>query len=308
MRVVVTGAEGFVGSHLVEHLTVCGDEVLALPGPGSTSSADRVVDVLDGIALRKAIAPFAPDAVINLAGVSSVSQSHVMPVETFRVNLLGVINLCAVMRDAAPKARLLVVGSGEMYGQGRPGVRAVESDPLEPTSPYAAAKAGAEIAAFAFRRSNGLDVVAARPFNHLGRGQRTDFSVPSFARQLEYVRLRGGLGVLSVGNLSSIRDFSHVRDVVAAYRLLVERGVSGEAYNVCSGEGRTMRSIVEELIVLSGLDARIELDPERVRPVDIPSLVGDPSRLRGLGWKPKHAIREALADVLSEARSRLDPR
>jgi GDP-4-dehydro-6-deoxy-D-mannose reductase len=305
MRVVVTGAEGFVGPHLVEHLTACGDAVLALRGPGR-EPADQTVDVLDGVALRAAIESFAPDALVNLAGVSSVSQSHAMPLETFRVNLLGVVNICDAMRISAPRARLLLVGSGEMYGAVRSGTRAAESDPLEPTSPYAAAKLGAEVAALAFRRSSGLDVVAARPFNHLGRGQRADFSVPSFARQLEAVRAGRSPGVLSVGNLGSVRDFSHVRDVVAAYRLLLERGVSGEAYNVCSGEGRTMRSIVEELIAVSGVEARIELDPERVRPIDIPSLVGDPSRLRALGWKPRHAIREALADVLSEARTRLD--
>jgi GDP-4-dehydro-6-deoxy-D-mannose reductase len=305
MRVMVTGAEGFVGPHLVEHLTASGDTVLALRGPGSVP-ADQTVDVLDPVGLRAAIESFGPDALVNLAGVSSVSQSHAMPLETFRVNLLGVVNICDAMRIAAPRARLLLVGSGEMYGAVPSGARAAESDPLEPNSPYAAAKLGAEVAALAFRRSSGLDVVAARPFNHLGRGQRADFSVPSFARQLEDVRAGRSPGVLSVGNLGSVRDFSHVRDVVAAYRLLLERGVSGEAYNVCSGEGRTMRSIVEELISVSGVEARIELDPERVRPIDIPSLVGDPSRLRALGWKPRHAIREALADVLSEARARLD--
>lgn len=307
MRVVVTGADGFVGSHLIDHLGECGDQVLALPGPGSTSNLGPPVDVLDSSALRNAVAPFAPDALVNLAGMSSVSQCSAEPMAAFRVNLLGAVNVCLAVRDVAPRARLILVGSGEMYGHVPDGKRAVESDPLMPTSPYAAAKVGAEVAAAAFHRSDRLDLVAVRPFNHLGKGQRTDFSVPSFARQIEAIRTSRAGGVLAVGNLDPIRDFLHVRDVVRAYRFLIEHGASGEAYNVCSGEARTIRSIVEELIALSGVDARIVIDPARVRQVDIPRMVGNPSRLLALGWKPRYAIRDALMDVLAEARVRMSP-
>jgi GDP-4-dehydro-6-deoxy-D-mannose reductase len=302
MRVVVTGANGFVGPHLIEHLTACGDEVLCLLGPGKPVPAGRVVDLLDANALRGAIAPFAPDALVNLAGMSHVSQSHAQPLEAFRINLMGVVTICAALREVAPKARLLLVGSGEMYGDVAAGTRALESDALAPKSPYAAAKVGAEVAALTFRRSYGLDVVLARPFNHLGRGQRPDFAIPSFARQLEAVRAGNAPPVLAVGNLTPVRDFSHVRDVVGAYRMLLERGAPGEAYNICSGEGRTIGSVLDELIAVSEVDARIEVDPARVRPSDIPNLVGDPSRLRALGWKPRLSLREALADVLAEAR------
>lgn len=305
MRVVVTGADGFVGPHLIAHLTDCGDDVLALTGPGSLSTLGPSVDVLDHGALRRAIGPFAPDALVNLAGMSSVSKSSADPMASFRVNLLGVVSVCVALRDVAPRARLLCIGSGEMYGPVPEGRKAVESDPLVPTTPYAAAKVGAEIAAIAFHRSNGLDVVAVRPFNHLGGGQRLDFSVPSFAHQLEAIRADRAAAVLAVGNLETVRDFLHVRDVVSAYRFLIEHGASGEAYNVCSGEPRTIRNIVEELIGLSGVDARVQVDPARVRRVDIPRLVGNPLRLGALGWRPRFALREALVEVLAEARAQV---
>jgi len=300
MRVAITGADGFVGRHLSAYLQSRGDTVLAMDGPSPSGPG---VDILDARALADALRSFAPEGVVNLAGVSSVARSHAEPVETYRVNALGVVSLCVVMKEHTPRARLLVVGSGEMYGPVPVGERARESTPFMPTSPYAAAKAGAEIAALAFHRAYGLDVVCARPFNHLGRGQHPSFSVPSFARQLEAIRARGASGVLSVGNLDPIRDFSHVTDVVAAYRTLLERGVAGEAYNVSSGVGRTIRSVVEEMITVSGVDARIEVDPARVRPVDIASLVGDDSKLRALGWSPRHPVREALAEALDEARA-----
>jgi GDP-4-dehydro-6-deoxy-D-mannose reductase len=301
MRVAVTGADGFVGRHLCAHLAARGDEVLAMPGPVPASPSG--IDVLDGAALRARLAPFRPEALVHLAGVSSVARSHEAPFEAFQVNALGAVSVCAVTREVAPRARVLLVGSGEMYGALATGVRAKEGLPLLPTSPYAAAKVAAEVAALQFQRAYGLGVIAARPFNHIGRGQAPGFAVPSFARQLEAIRAGGGVGVLSVGNLEPVRDFSHVLDVVAAYRLLLERGVPGEAYNVCSGVGRTMRSVVEEMIAASATDAGIEVDPARVRPVEIPSLVGDPSKLRALGWEPRRSVREALEDALDEARA-----
>lgn len=299
MRIAVTGADGFVGRHLRAHLEARGDVVLALSGPGS--EGENPVDVLDAGALEAALRPFQLDGLVHLAGVSSVAKSHEAPLETFRTNALGAVNVCTVLRAIAPKARVVLVGSGEEYGAIAAGVRAREDALLAPTSPYAASKVAAEIAALQFHRGYGLAIVAARPFNHLGRGQAPNFVVPSFARQLVAIRASGREGVLSVGNLEPVRDFSHVLDVVAAYRLLLERGVAGEAYNVCSGSGRTIRSLVDEMIALSGASAQIVVDPARVRPVEIPSLVGDPSKLRALGWEPRHSVREALADAIDES-------
>jgi GDP-4-dehydro-6-deoxy-D-mannose reductase len=270
-----------------------------MAGPPAGPGEPLTVDVLDPDALTRALAPFEPGAIVHLAGVSSVAKSHEAPLETFRVNALGALNLCAVVHAVAPRARVLLVGSGEMYGSITPGERATETSPLVPTSPYAASKVAAEVAAMQFHRAYGLHVIAARPFNHLGRGQAPTFAIPSFARQLCAMQ---GAGILSVGNLEPVRDFSHVEDVVAAYRLLLDRGVAGEAYNVSSGIGRTVRSVVEEMILASRVAARIEVDPARLRPVELPYLVGDSAKLRALGWAPKRTVRDALDDAIAEAR------
>lgn len=307
MRVAVTGADGFVGRHLCSYLESAGDDVVAMPGPPPRSNDPSAgfIDVTDEPGLRAALARCAPDAVVHLAGLSAVGRSHEAPVETVRVNTLGAVSLCSAVRSVAPRARILLIGSGEVYGSIADGARATEKDALAPASPYAASKAAAEIAAMQFHRAYGLSVIAARPFNHLGRGQSRDFAIPAFARQLAAMGESGG--TLSVGNLDPVRDFSHVDDVCAAYRLLVARGVPGEVYNVASGVGRTIRSVVDELIAVSGVAVRVEVDPGRVRPVDLPRLVGDAAKLSSLGWVPKRSVREALTEALAEAREeRLD--
>jgi len=235
------------------------------------------------------------DAVIHLAGFSSVGKSHESPGLAFVVNAVGTVN---VLR-AARSRRVLLIGSGEMYGAVEPGARAAEDRPLRPLSPYAASKVAAEVAALQFHRSYGADVVCARPFNHLGTGQDPSFVVPGFAAQLREIRSGRAEPVVRVGNLEPVRDFSHVRDVVEAYRLLLERGHAGEAYNVCSGMGRSIRAILDRMIELAGVPLRVEVDPARVRPVDLPSLVGDPSKLMALGWRPRRTADDALAEVLA---------
>jgi len=301
MRVVVTGAGGFVGRHLCEHLAVAGDEVFALrrPGPDGALAFDAL-DVRDRAAVHRAFERTRPEAVVHLAGVSSAARSHAEPELTFEINALGALHVCMAMREVAPKARLLLVASGEVYGAMEAGGRANESDPLVPTSPYAAAKVAAEAIGLQFARSYGLRIVSARPFNHIGSGQASGFVVPSFTRQLDLARRGLGPATIAVGNLEPVRDFSHVRDVVAAYRILLERGIPGEAYNVCSGEGRSIRSILDELADLAGVAVDVRVDPSRFRPNDIPYLVGDATKLRSLGWVARHGTREALRDVLAE--------
>lgn len=309
MRVLVTGAGGFVGRHLCEHLTAEGDRAIAVglpdgPGPGEGEH----LDVTDARAVLDAVDAARPDAVVHLAGLSSVAASHREPARTFAVNALGAVHVLAAARQVAPRARILLIGSSEMYGAVEPGTRATEDAPLRPLSPYASSKVAAEVAGFQFFRGPGLAVVSARPFNHLGRGQRTDFVVPSFAAQI--VAIRGGRApaVLRVGNLDPVRDFSHVADVVRAYRLLLEKGEPGQAYNVCSGEGRSIRSILERMIALAGIEARIEVDPARFRESELPYLVGDPRKVRALGLTSVHTVDEALRDALDHAeRGSLNP-
>jgi GDP-4-dehydro-6-deoxy-D-mannose reductase len=300
MRVLVTGADGFVGRHLSAHLRAVGDEVVEVHGPRAegVSSTALHLDISVEANVRQVVAEAKPDAVIHLAGFSSVPKSHHNPSRVFAVNTLGTVHLLTALRESAPKARILLVGSGEVYGPVPPGTRATEEMPLVPLSPYASSKAAAELAAAQFHRNYGTHVVLARPFNHLGAGQDPTFVVPSFAAQIGAIALGKIDPVLRTGNLEAVRDFSHVKDVVAAYRLLLEKGEPGQAYNISSGTGRTIGGLLEEMLQLAGVEARIELDPARLRPSDIPSLVGAPDKLRALGWEPRHTVTDALRDVL----------
>jgi GDP-4-dehydro-6-deoxy-D-mannose reductase len=296
MKIFVTGGAGFVGRHLSATLRARGHTGLdAIPpdGPGG-------LELTDASSVRAAIQRSEADAVIHLAAMSSVAESHREPGKTFAVNALGTMNLCAALREVAPGARLLLVSSGEVYGRLEPGTLAVESCEPMPQSPYAASKLAAEIVALQFRRSYGTDVVIARPYNHLGRGQAAHFVVPSFAAQIGAIRRGKASPVLKTGDLTAVRDFLHVTDVVAAYELLLSRGASGETYNVASGVGRSIRTLLDEMLSLASVTARIEVDPSRVRPIEIPEMVGDSAKLRALGWTPKSSVEKALRDVLEE--------
>jgi GDP-4-dehydro-6-deoxy-D-mannose reductase len=294
MRVLVTGADGFVGTHLCRRLARRGDEVLACGSPGRPGG----LDVVDGGAVLDRFGALKPEAVVHLAGVSSVSWSHQNFAETMRVNVLGTANILEATRRFVPGARVLLIGSGEEYGRLEPQVPARETAALAPLSPYAASKTAAEAIGRQACTAYGLQVLLLRPFNHLGYGQSPQFVVPSFARQLLAIRAGTAPAVVEVGDLTPVRDFSHVADVVDAYLLLLDRGEPGEVYNVCSGQGLGIRDILDQLQELAGTHAELRIDPNRLRPAEIPWLVGDPGKLEALGWERKHEVRDALRDVL----------
>jgi GDP-4-dehydro-6-deoxy-D-mannose reductase len=299
VKVLVTGADGFVGTHLVRAMRARGDTVEACGGPGRGGA----LEITDAPAVLRRFEQFKPEGVIHLAGISSVAWSHQYPRETHRVNVLGTANLLEAVRKATPRARVLLVGSGEEYGKLERSVRAAEAAPLAPLSPYAESKVEAEKLGRQAVSCHGLAVVLLRPFNHLGPGQAPQFVMPSFARQL--LAIAGGKAppIVQVGDLTPVRDFSHVSDVVDAYLLLLDRGGVGEVYNVCSGEGMSIRQALDALQELAGTRAEIRVDPARLRPTEIPWLVGDPSKLERLGWTRKRQVRQALRDVLEEARA-----
>jgi GDP-4-dehydro-6-deoxy-D-mannose reductase len=305
MRAVVTGAHGFVGKHLCRYLRSQGDQVTEVGGPpvGPIDHDGFSIDVTEPDGIRDVLEEVRPDAVFHLAGFSSVRKSHATPAQAFAVNGLGAVHLLAAARDLVPKARILLIGSAEVYGAVPTGIRASEDSPLTPLSPYASSKLAAEVAGFQFFRAYRLEVISPRPFNHLGKGQDPTFVVPSLARQIDSIRLGRSPPVLKAGDLTVVRDFSHVSDVVEAYRLLAVRGEPGQAYNVCSGEGRTIRSVLDEMLELSGVRPRIEVDSSLLRPNDVPSSIGDPTKLLRLGWTPSRSIKDALRDVLAEAAS-----
>jgi GDP-4-dehydro-6-deoxy-D-mannose reductase len=296
-RVLVVGADGFAGRHLQVELRCEGAEVIALAGP---SHGELGLDVRDAEAVQRALERSRPDAVVNLSALSSRAESDANPSLTFAVNALGSVHILAATQRVAPRARVLLISSGEVYGSLPPGQLAEEAMAPCPANPYAAAKLCAEIAGQQFHRSYGLEVLSARPFNHLGPGQSDRFVVPALAKQIAKIKKGEGEPVLRMGDLSPQRDFSHVRDVARAYVRLLVSGEPGQAYNVASGELRSIRSVLDEMLELAGVTARIEVDAPKFRPLEIRARAGNSARLRALGWSPREDVRTALREALAD--------
>ncbi|HWF15953.1 MAG TPA: GDP-mannose 4,6-dehydratase [Acidimicrobiales bacterium] len=290
MRALITGGKGFVGQWLAAHLKDHGDEVAVI---------DLETDVADGTAVRRVLHDVAPDAVYHLAAMTHVGESWEDPSQVLRVNVLGTAEVLAAARTR-PQARVLVVSSAEVYGVVTAEQLPLgESTPTAPASPYAASKLAAEAVALQAWRGYRQPVIVVRPFNHIGPGQSPNFFVPALAKRIVEAR-RSGAGSLRVGTLTTRRDFTDVRDVVAAYRLLIEKGAPGEVYNVCSGRDVAMSDVAAQLLALAGADLTLETDPELVRPVDVPVLRGDAGRLHAAtGWRPSIPLATTLADVLA---------
>ncbi|HVA42688.1 MAG TPA: GDP-mannose 4,6-dehydratase [Acidimicrobiales bacterium] len=296
MRALVTGASGFVAGWLRSHLEKCGDDIVPV---------DESIDIGDGPALTSKVVESAPDVIYHLAAISHVGLSWQEPRETFRVNAVGTLELLQAAMACAVPPRVLLVGSAEVYGSVTPAdLPLTEAAPLRPVSPYAASKVAAEYLGLQAYLGHGLPVISIRAFNHIGPGQHANFAVPAFARRIIEAQA-GGQSFLPVGNVSARRDFTDVRDVVRAYRLLAERGRPGEAYNVCSGHDISIEEVARRLLALAGADLELRVDPELVRPVEVPALLGDASKLvAATGWEPEYDLDETLADVLADLQAR----
>ena len=310
MRVLVTGVGGFVGAHLARRLRDRGDEVIGVgvadapPATRELLAAELRADVIDTAAIAAAVAEVKPDAVVHLAAQSSAGRSFEQPVETFRINAAGTWNLLEAVRGAVPRARVLVVGTGEVYGPQPEGSRVAEDAPFAPVSPYALSKAAADAMAEAAAEAHGLDVVRTRSFGHSGPGQTTTFVIPSIARQIAALEAGGGEPVVKVGNLEVTRDLCDVRDVADAYVALLERGRTGAAYNVGSGRGVQLTDVAARLVAQARRPLRLEVDPARMRPADVSWLVADVTAIaRDTGWHATTPLEVTLADVLEEQRA-----
>jgi GDP-4-dehydro-6-deoxy-D-mannose reductase len=237
-----------------------------------------------------------------LAALSSVAESWADPFETWRVNALGMVNLLAAVRAEAPAGRVLAVSTGEVYGRAE-SVPTVEEAPAVPLSPYAASKLAAEVACAQAAHSGGVDVVVARAFPHIGPGQDERFAIGSWTRRIARLEAEGG-GVLPVGTLDVQRDFTDVRDVARAYVLMLDPKVPAGTYNVASGAAVSLRDVLDMLLELAHAEIEVVTEPELVRPVDVPILVGDPTRLReATGWQPAITLDRSLGDALDVART-----
>ena len=297
MRVAVTGSSGFVGSHLVPYLRSRGDDVVTIDRTGTPP-----VDVTAAAEVRDVLRAARPEAVYHLAALSHVGQSWDAPEAVFRINAVGALNVLRASIDAGVE-RVLVAGSADVYGVvGQEDLPLTEESRIRPVTPYGASKAAADVLALQTYLGEGLGTLRVRAFNHTGPGQSPSMLGPGLARRIADAERDEGHKV-SVGSVDVVRDLSDVRDVVRAYRFLVERGTAGEAYNVCSGHGVSVQEIADAMLSMSEAPLELVVDPELVRPVDVPRLVGDPARLRAVtGWEAEIPLETTLRDVLDAAR------
>ena len=297
IRAVITGSEGFVGKYLRAELERNGREVIGLDlvsGPGCEQC-----DLTDGQELTRLMREIRPREVYHLAGQADIGKSWKNPAETFRINTVGAANLLETVRQEATDASVLIVGSSDQYGQlGEKGERVTEDMITCPQSPYAISKKAQEELALLYARSYGMRVICTRSFNHGGPGQKPGFLIPDFAQGIVRVE-RGEQESLKVGNLSARRDFTHVKDIVRAYRLLVEKGRSGEVYNVGSGKARQVQEVLDQMRSMARVFVPVEQDPARMRPSDTPVIRCDNGKLTGdTGWVPELSLTDILEETL----------
>jgi GDP-4-dehydro-6-deoxy-D-mannose reductase len=296
VRSLITGGRGFVGTWLAEHCRSNGDEVVQI---------DQEVEITDPAALLAAVTEAAPDAIYHLAAMTHVGQSWDEPLRVLEVNVLGTAALLGAARECGTNPRVLVTSSAEVYGAVTDPAQLplTESSPLAPLTPYAASKLAAEALCTQAWLAHGQHVVVVRPFNHIGPGQSPNFAVSALSKRIVDAQ-RSGATEIPVGNLSARRDFTDVRDVVRSYRMLVESGAPGTVYNVCSGVDVSIQEIADRLLAAAGSSLRLVQDPALMRPVEVPVLRGDPSRLVGAtGWAPELTLDRTLADVLAHWQS-----
>ncbi len=310
MRALITGITGFVGSHLAEYLLEKNYEVF-----GSVrwrSKRDNIAhleaaksitlietDIKDPLSVRQTISEARPDEVYHLAAQSFVPASWAAPAETLDTNIQGQLNVLEAVREVVPDATVHVVGSSEEYGLVFPDEVPIDEDqPLRPLSPYGVSKVAQDLLGWQYFRSFGMNVVRTRAFNHTGPRRGEVFVTSNFAKQLADIAKGNRKPIMKVGNLEASRDFSDVRDTVKAYYLVVTRGEPGKVYNIASGKGRTIQSMLDILLEISGLDVEVVQDPSRMRPSDVMVLEGSYQRVKEeLGWEPRIPFEQTMKDL-----------
>lgn len=304
MNALITGSLGFVGGYLRAELEENGYRATGI----DIREAERTIlcDLLDAEQTKRTVSQVKPDIIVHLAGQADVGKSWGIPQKTVEINVIAAINLMEAVRTTCPEARMVLVGSSDEYGQlGPAGENVTEDALLNPQTPYAVSKLAQEQMAAVYVRAYGLRICMTRSFNHGGAGQREGFLIPDFASGVARVE-KGLQPCMKVGNLDSKRDFTHVRDVVRAYRLIAEKGTPGEIYNVGSGRTYSAREILDKLRAMAKCEVPVEQDPARMRPSDTPVICCNHNKLtRDTGWEPEISVDTILSEVLSEWRNRL---
>lgn len=302
-RILVTGASGFVGTHLVRALVEHGEDVYASTFRNGSNLTEFIPedhimsgDLTSSPFTLNLVKEIKPDVVYNLAALSIVHSSVERAGEVLSSNLILQYNLLESIRLHAPTAKFIAICSANEYGYVEPGdIPITEKAPFRPLNPYAVSKISQDMLALQYHLAYEMDVVRLRPFNHTGVGQTTDFVIPYLAKQFAEIKRGQREPVIKVGNLDSVRDFTDVRDMVQAYLLAAEKCESGEAYNIGYGKGIKVREIISLLEELSGVKIKIETKEERVRKSDVPVLISDSSKFRGItGWEPKIKFKDTL--------------
>ena len=309
MKVLITGITGFVGSHLAEYCLAQGAEVHGtVQWRSKTDNIDYFKDSLhlvecdlrDATSTNNVIAKAAPDWIFHLAAQSFVPTSWHAPGETLMTNILCEVNLFEALRVQGLNPRVHIAGSSEEYGLCYDHEMPVtESNPLRPLSPYAVSKVTQDLLGYQYFKSYGIPIIRTRAFNHTGPRRPPNFVASSFAKQIAEIENGHVPPVIKVGNLEAVRDFSDVRDIVKAYWLALEKGEPGEVYNIASGRGWSIQEILDKFLSLTKTKVKIQQDPERFRPSDVPRLLGDSTRFRErTGWQPQIPFDQTLQDLL----------
>lgn len=311
MKILITGITGFVGSHLAEYL-LDKDPSFSIYGTyrwrSRMENIDQIknklnmveCDLHDSGSVRRMMEHVQPDWIFHLAAQSYVLSSWHAPADTISNNIIGQLNVLESMRELDINCRMLIAGSSEEYGLVKPDELPIkETNPLRPMSPYAVSKVGQDMLAYQYHMSYGFHLIRTRAFNHSGPRRGDVFVESNFAKQIVDIEKGRKEPVVRVGNLKAKRDFTDARDIVRAYYLAIEKGKPGDVYNICSGKAISIQSLLDILVSKAGVEIRIEVDPNRLRPSDVPILLGDYTKFNKLtGWKPEIPFEKTLEDLL----------
>ncbi|MBT3249341.1 MAG: NAD-dependent epimerase/dehydratase family protein [Candidatus Pacebacteria bacterium] len=314
--ILITGGTGFVGSHLVEKLAELGQKNIHVTSysdkPGFVhqllpSSQIHQLDLTDQEKTFALIEKIKPNQIYHLASLAAVGKSFNNTKKVLDNNTQLQLNILEAVKKFSPDSRLLVIGSAMSYDltksyDGHSPQSITETYPLGPASPYAVSKAMQDLLAYSYYQSFGMDIIRARPFNHIGERQTPDFAVAAFAQQISAIE-KNQQQILQVGNLTASRDFTDVKDMVKAYMLLMEKGIAGQVYNIGTGHGHQIQEVLNLMLGFAEVKIEVEIDQARMRPSDVPTAIANPAKIKDLGWQPEIKIEETLKRILLYWRS-----